>query len=84
MAALRLMGFSRASVLKSVMIESTLVALLGSMLGVVIGAGMTVIVNRHYQAVYRTPLIFALLTPSTVVFSVVLSVVLGLVAGRRP
>jgi putative ABC transport system permease protein len=80
-AAMRLMGISRASVIRSVMLEAALVALLGSGLGVGIGMAIARIVNIHYQGVYQTPLTFALVTPGTLVFSVVLSVVLGLAAG---
>ena len=38
-------------------------------------------VNAHYQAVYRTPLRFAIITPGTVAYSVLLSLVLGIGAG---
>ena len=37
--------------------------------------------NAHYQSVYRTPLKFAIITPSTVAYSMLLSLVLGIGAG---
>jgi putative ABC transport system permease protein len=80
-AALRLMGISSGSIVRSVMVEAALVAVLGSGMGVVIGWVSAQIVNWHYRAVYRTPLTFALVTPGIVVLAVALSVVLGLVAG---
>jgi putative ABC transport system permease protein len=80
-AALRLMGVSRASVLKSVVLEAALVALLGSTLGTLVGWAGTIAINWHYRGVYRTPLTFALVTPEIVVFAVVLSLVLGVGAG---
>lgn len=80
-AALRLMGISRGSVTRSVVIEAALVALLGSALGTVIGWIAATIVNVHYQGVYRTPLRFAIVTPDTVVLAVALSLVLGIGAG---
>jgi putative ABC transport system permease protein len=80
-AALRLMGVSRASVVRSVVIESALVAILGSALGVGIGAFASWFVNTHYQAVYRTPLVFSLVTPDIVTLAVGLSLVLGIGAG---
>ncbi|HEY0970698.1 MAG TPA: ABC transporter permease [Gemmatimonadales bacterium] len=80
-AALRLMGVSRATVVRSVVIEAALVALLGSALGVGIGWAASAVVNAHYQGVYRTPLVFSLLTPGVVTFAVALSVVLGIGAG---
>ena len=80
-AALRLMGISRASVLRSVVLEAALVALLGSALGTAVGWVGTLAINWHYRGVYRTPLAFALVTPEIVLFAVVLSLVLGVGAG---
>jgi putative ABC transport system permease protein len=39
------------------------------------------IVNYHYQAVYRTPLRFSIVTGDIVLLAVTLSLVLGIVAG---
>jgi len=80
-AAMRLMGISRATVVRTVMLESSFVALLGSLFGVVLGFAVSAFVNAHYQAVYRTPLRFAIITPGTVTYSVLLSLVLGIGAG---
>jgi putative ABC transport system permease protein len=80
-AAMRLMGISRSTVVRSVMLEASFVALVGSLFGVVLGYAVAAFVNAHYQAVYRTPLRFAIITPSTVVYSVLLSLVLGIGAG---
>jgi putative ABC transport system permease protein len=80
-AALRLMGISRASVLRSVVLEAALVALLGSALGSVVGWVGTLAINWHYRGVYRTPLTFALVTPGIVAFAVALSLFLGIGAG---
>lgn len=80
-AALRLIGISRASVTRSVVIEAGLVAVLGSVLGTALGGLAATIVNVHYQGVYRTPLRFAIVTPGTVLLAVTLSLVLGIGAG---
>ncbi len=80
-AALRLMGISGRSIVRSVMIEAALVATVGSAIGVVLGYVSSRIINWHYQGVYRTPLAFAMVTPDIVVLAVGLSLVLGLVAG---
>jgi putative ABC transport system permease protein len=80
-AAMRLMGISRATVIRSVMLESSFVALLGSVVGIGLGFVTAAFVNAHYQGVYRTPLRFAIITPSTVVYSVLLSLILGIGAG---
>ncbi len=80
-AALRLMGISAATVLRSIVLEATLVAGAGSVLGVGLGVAISVLVNEHYRGVYRTPLAFSIVTPDVVAFSVALSLVLGVVAG---
>jgi putative ABC transport system permease protein len=80
-AALRLMGISRATVVRAIIIEAAVVAVLGSALGVVLGWIVSQIVNWHYQALYQTPLAFSIVTPPTVIFAVVLSLVLGIAAG---
>ena len=80
-AAMRLMGISRATVIRTVMLESSFVALLGSVFGVGLGFVVSAFVNAHYQAVYRTPLRFAIITTGTVTYSVLLSLVLGIGAG---
>lgn len=80
-AALRLMGISRRSVVRSVVLEASLIALAGSAIGVGMGFVSSWIVNAHYRRVYDTPLTFALVTPGVVSFAVGLSVVLGIGAG---
>lgn len=80
-AALRLMGLSRRTVLSSLVLEAALVSLVGSALGTGIGALASRLVNAHYQAVYRTPLRFSILSPDIIGFAVALSLVLGVGAG---
>jgi putative ABC transport system permease protein len=80
-AALRLLGISSRSIVRSVIVEAALIATLGSALGVAIGWTASAIVNWHYRGVYRTPLTFSLVTPTIVGFAVALSLVLGMVAG---
>lgn len=80
-AALRLMGISGRSIVRSVMVEAALVAALGSGVGVALGWISSQIINWHYQGVYRTPLAFAMVTPDIVGLAVALSLVLGLAAG---
>ncbi|HEX6051845.1 MAG TPA: ABC transporter permease [Gemmatimonadaceae bacterium] len=80
-AAMRLMGISRSTVVRSVMLESSFVALAGSLAGVGLGLVVAWFVNEHYQEVYRTPLRFAIVTPETVAVSVALSLLLGIGAG---
>lgn len=80
-AALRLLGISTRTIWRAVVVEASLVALLGSAAGVAFGVVAARLINAHYQEVYRTPLLFSVLTPGTVLFAVVLSVVLGIGAG---
>ncbi len=80
-AALRLMGISRRTVIASVMVEASVIAVLGSLAGIALGAVSSAIVNWHYRGVYRTPLAFSLVTSEVVALAVGLSIVLGLTAG---
>lgn len=79
--ALRLIGISRWSVFRSVVIEAAFVSVLGSGLGVVIGWVTSALVNSYYQAFYRTPLRFSIVTGDIVIFAVLLSLALGIIAG---
>ncbi len=80
-ASLRLAGLSRRTVALFVIAEAGVIAVLGSAAGAVIGWIVTIAVNAHYQRVFRTPLTFAVLTPRILLFAVLLSILLGLVAG---
>jgi putative ABC transport system permease protein len=80
-AALRLLGISRRSVLSAIVIEASFIALLGSTLGALFGAVTEWLVNTHYQRVYQTPLLFAIITPELLFFSLGLSILLGIIAG---
>ena len=80
-AALRLMGISARTIVRSVVLESALIATCGSIAGVGIGSIVSAYVNWHYQRVYRTPLTFSLVTGEIVAIAVTLSLALGLGAG---
>jgi putative ABC transport system permease protein len=80
-AALRLLGISARSIVRSVMVEAALVAVFGSGAGVALGWVAAQLINWHYRGVYRTPLAFALVTPGIVLLAVTLSLILGLAAG---
>lgn len=80
-AALRLMGISRATVVRALIIEAALVSLIGCVIGAGIGWVGSLVVNAHFQQLYRTPLQFALVTPEILLFATVTSLALGIVAG---
>ena len=69
------------TIVGSVVLEAAAVAVLGSIAGVGVGAAASWIVNQHYQRVYRTPLLFSIVTGDIVLLAVALSLVLGIVAG---
>ena len=80
-AALRLMGISSRTIVRSVMVEAAIVAVFGSGVGLAIGWIVAQVINWHYRGVYRTPLAFAVVTPGIALLAVSLSLVLGLLAG---
>jgi putative ABC transport system permease protein len=80
-AAWRLMGISRSSVIRSIVIEAAIISVVGSGAGVAIGWITSLAINWHYRSVYRTPLAFAVVTPDIILVAVVLAVVLGVGAG---
>ncbi|GAC1659452.1 MAG: hypothetical protein NVS4B3_27820 [Gemmatimonadaceae bacterium] len=62
-------------------LEAAIVSVLGSGIGIAVGWIASRIINVHYQHLYRTPLVFSLVTPDIVVFATMLSLVLGVGAG---
>jgi putative ABC transport system permease protein len=80
-AALRLMGISQGTIVRSIVIEAAVVSVIGSLIGAGIGWISSLIVNAYFQQVYRTPLLFALLTPEIFAFAALTSLVLGVGAG---
>jgi putative ABC transport system permease protein len=80
-AALRMIGISARSIVRSVIVEAALIAIVGSGVGVAIGWAASLGINWFYRGVYRTPLAFSMVTPGIVLLAAALSIVLGLVAG---
>ena len=81
MAVLRLMGVSRSTVFRAIVVEAVAIAVLGSALGAALGVLIARIVNAHYARVYDTTLRFALVTPRIVLLAALLGLLLGVVAG---
>lgn len=79
--ALRLLGISRATIVRAVVLEASLIAVIGSLMGAAFGYVAGWIVNWYYQGVYSTPLKFAIVTPGIVLFATALSLGLGVIAG---
>jgi putative ABC transport system permease protein len=78
---LRLVGVSRRTILRSIVLESVLVAGVASAAGVMLGALITRGVNAYYAGYYDTTLQFAILSPRILLLSLGLGVLLGVVAG---
>jgi len=81
MAMLRLIGVSRSTVFRAVVLEAVAISLAGSAAGAAVGLVAARIVNAHYAAVYDTTLRFALVTPRIVLTAAALGLALGVGAG---
>jgi putative ABC transport system permease protein len=81
MGTLRLIGVSRRTVFRAIVLEAIGVALVGSAVGAVLGAAVAYGVNLHYARVYDTTLRFALVTPRIMLLAALLGLALGAAAG---
>jgi putative ABC transport system permease protein len=81
MAMLRLIGVSRSTVFRAIVLEAIAIAVVGSAAGAGLGLIAARIVNAHYATVYDTTLKFALVTPRIVLLAALLGLVLGGGAG---
>jgi len=80
-AVMRFTGVRRRTIFGALLLEALLVAALGSALGVGLATVAGVATNAYYQRFFGTTLVFSVITPAIVWFSVVLSLLLGLGAG---
>jgi putative ABC transport system permease protein len=80
-AVLRFTGISRRTVFLSLVLEATMIALAGSVVGAGLAFAASAAVNWYYQRAFETTLIFSLITPGVVLFSLALSLALGFGAG---
>ncbi|MGI9180229.1 MAG: ABC transporter permease, partial [Longimicrobiaceae bacterium] len=81
MAMLRLIGVSRSTVLRAILVEALAIAVLGSAIGAALGIVIARLVNAYYMAFYDTVLRFALITPRIVLVAALLGLLLGAAAG---
>jgi putative ABC transport system permease protein len=81
MGVLRLIGVSRGTVFRAIVLEAIGIAVVGSIAGGALGVVVARIVNAYYAQVYDTTLKFALVTPRIVVLAALLGLLLGAVAG---
>lgn len=84
-ATLRIMGFSRPSILTSFVLESLLLSLLGALAGIVLMLPFNGMTTGTSNAVTFSEVVFALrMTPRVVAVAVVFAVVMGLFGGLAP
>jgi putative ABC transport system permease protein len=80
-AVMRFVGIRRRTIFTALLLEACLVAAVGSAMGLGLAALAGAATNAWYQRYFDTRLIFSLITPDIVLFSILLSLVLGLAAG---
>ena len=80
-AVMRFVGVRRRTIFLALLLEASVVALLGSLFGTVLAWLASVATNAWYRRVYDTALTFSAVTADIVVLGVGLSLALGLVAG---
>jgi putative ABC transport system permease protein len=80
-AVMRFVGVRRRTIFGALVLEAALVSVIGSILGAGLAWLAGTATNTYYRRYFDTELIFSLITPRIVLFSVCLSLLLGLVAG---
>jgi putative ABC transport system permease protein len=80
-AVMRFVGVRRRTIFGALLLEATLVAALGSVLGTGLAYLAGAATNAYYRRFFDTVLTFSLITPGIVLFSVALSLALGAGAG---
>lgn len=78
---MRLVGISRSTIVRAVVLEAVAIAAVGSVLGIFLGALLSWGVNAYYAAYYDTTLRFAIVTPELITLALLLGVTLGIGAG---
>jgi putative ABC transport system permease protein len=79
--ALRLVGIRHRTIALAILGIASGISVLGTLAGLLIGAGLVAAINAYYRALFQTELQFAVLTPQTVLVTSALGVVLGIMAG---
>ena len=80
-AVMRFVGVRRRTIFGALVLEAALIAVVGSFLGAGIALLAGAATNAYYRRFFDTELIFSLITPRIVLFSVALSLILGVAAG---
>lgn len=80
-AVMRFVGVRRRTIFGALVLEAALIAILGSVLGAGLAFVAGAATNAYYRRFFDTELIFSLITPRILWFSVALSLMLGIAAG---
>ncbi|HXG44770.1 MAG TPA: ABC transporter permease [Gemmatimonadales bacterium] len=80
-ALMRFIGVRRRTIFGALLLEAVLVAAVGSGVGVGLALLASATINAYYRRFFDTALLFSLVTPGVLAFSVALSLGLGVVAG---
>jgi putative ABC transport system permease protein len=80
-AVMRFVGVRRRTIFGALLLEAAVVAAFGSILGTGLAYLAGAATNAYYGRFFDTRLIFSLITPELVLFSVALSLALGIAAG---
>ena len=80
-AVMRLVGVRRRTIFGALLLEAALLAVFGSVAGSGLAYLAGAATNAYYRTFFDTELTFSLITSQIVLFSVILSLVLGMLAG---
>ena len=80
-AVMRFIGVRRRTIFGALLLEAAVVAAFGSIVGTGLAYLAGAATNAYYGRFFDTRLIFSLITPELVLFSVALSLALGIAAG---
>ena len=80
-AVMRFVGVRRRTIFGALLLEAAVVAAFGSVVGTGLAYLAGAATNAYYGRFFDTTLVFSLITPDLVLFSVALSLALGLAAG---
>jgi putative ABC transport system permease protein len=80
-AVMRFVGIRRRTIFGALLLEATLVAALGAVVGTGLAYAAGAATNTYYRNFFETALTFSVITPDVVIFSAGLSLLLGILAG---
>jgi ABC-type antimicrobial peptide transport system permease subunit len=78
---MRFVGIRRRTIFGALLLEASMVAVVGSIFGTGLAYLAGSATNAYYSRFFDTRLIFSLITPNLVLFSVLVSLALGIAAG---